>query len=124
MLEALVQLENVIFWCVGPGDLLEEMKALSVKLNVQDKVVFWGKVPFQNLRELTLQAKIGISIEQPIGLNSTLCLPNKLLDYIQCQLPVILSDLPDLRNGLNNLLSFPCLFSFTLNFVYFNLHLL
>ena len=48
MIEALVHLENVIFWCVGPGDLLDEMKELSRKLNVQDKVVFFVKVPFQN----------------------------------------------------------------------------
>ena len=102
MLEALQQLHDVLFWCIGPGDLLDEMKALAKELNVERKVKFFGRVPFQNLRELTLQAKIGISIEQPIGLNSTLCLPNKLLDYIQCRVPVIVSDLPELRNVVGN----------------------
>jgi glycosyltransferase involved in cell wall biosynthesis len=98
MLQALQQLENIMFWCVGPGDLLNEMQALAKELKVEHKVKFFGRIPFQNLREITLQAKIGISIEQPIGLNSTLCLPNKLLDYIQCRVPVIVSDLPELRN--------------------------
>ena len=96
MLEALTMLDNVIFWCVGPGDLLSEMQELSIKLNVAHKVRFWGAVPFHNLRELTLQAKIGISIEQPIGLNSKLCLPNKLMDYIQSRVPVIVSNLPEM----------------------------
>jgi glycosyltransferase involved in cell wall biosynthesis len=97
MLKALQQLDDIVFWCVGPGDLLADMKAMSVELGVQDKVKFWGEVPFQQLRELTNQAKIGISIEQPIGLNSALCLPNKLLDYVQSRLPVIVSDLPEMR---------------------------
>ncbi|MFQ3574830.1 MAG: glycosyltransferase family 4 protein [Cytophagales bacterium] len=97
MLEALKQLENVEFWCVGPGDLLDEMKNLAKSLNVEHKVKFWGAIPFQQLSQITAQAKIGISIEQPIGLNSTLCLPNKLMDYIQCHLPVIVSDLPEMR---------------------------
>ncbi len=98
MIEALTLLgDDVIFWCVGPGDLLEEMKDYAKSLNVAHKVKFWGPVPFQNLKELTFQAKIGISIEQPIGLNSTLCLPNKLMDYIQCHLPVIVTDLPEMR---------------------------
>lgn len=96
MLEALTMLEDVTFWCVGPGDLLSEMQDLAKKLNVVHKVKFWGAVPFQNLKELTIQAKIGISIEQPIGLNSTLCLPNKLMDYIQCHVPVIISNLPEM----------------------------
>jgi glycosyltransferase involved in cell wall biosynthesis len=96
-LEALKYLEGVEFWCVGPGDLLDDMKKLACKLGVEHKAKFWGPVPFQELYKYTMQAKIGISIEQPVGLNSTLCLPNKLLDYIQCHLPVIVSDLPEMR---------------------------
>lgn len=98
MLHALRLLEGVEFWCVGPGDLLQEMKDLAHELGVMHKVKFWGGVPFQELKDLTVKAKIGISIEQPIGLNATLCLPNKLMDYIQCHLPVIVTDLPEMAN--------------------------
>lgn len=98
MLHALQLLEGIEFWCVGPGDLLQEMKDLAKELGVNHKVKFWGAVPFQELKDLTVKAKLGISIEQPIGLNATLCLPNKLMDYIQCHLPVIVTDLPEMAN--------------------------
>ncbi len=98
MLKAVVQLPEVIFWCVGPGDLLEEMKSLTIKLGIQNRVKFWGQVPFNQLPPITQQAKIGISIEAPLGQNSALCLPNKLMDYIQAGLPVIVTPLPEMKN--------------------------
>lgn len=97
MLIALKNLPNVTFWCVGPGDLLEDMKILAKNLGVENQVKFWGQIPFGELPFITNQAKIGISIEAPLGLNSTLCLPNKLMDYIQSGLPVIVAPLPEMK---------------------------
>ena len=97
MLKALVHLPDVEFWIVGPGDLLQEMQELALSLGVAGRTKFWGQIPFQELPYITRQAKIGISIEQPVGLNSILCLPNKLSDYIQLGIPVVVSDLPEIR---------------------------
>lgn len=102
MLHALTDLPEVEFWIVGPGDLLESMKKMALSLGVSDRTKFWGQIPFQELVTITRQAKIGISIEQPIGLNSTLCLPNKLSDYIQLGIPVIVSDLPEIRRVVSH----------------------
>ncbi|MDH3381162.1 MAG: group 1 glycosyl transferase, partial [Flavobacteriaceae bacterium] len=46
----------------------------------------------------TSQAILGISIEEDIGLNYRYALPNKLFDYIQAKIPVLVSNLPEMSN--------------------------
>ncbi len=46
----------------------------------------------------TKQADIGISIEENIGLNYYYALPNKIFDYIKAGIPILASELPEIRN--------------------------
>jgi glycosyltransferase involved in cell wall biosynthesis len=50
------------------------------------------------LHEVTRQADLGISLEEDLGLNYRFALPNKLFDYIQCGVPVLVSNLPEMRH--------------------------
>lgn len=81
----------------GAGDIRKQLELLTEKLRLNDHVYFPGMVPFENLSWYTRQAAIGISIEQDIGLNYRYALPNKLFDYMQAGLPVLTSDLPEIR---------------------------
>jgi glycosyltransferase involved in cell wall biosynthesis len=83
-------------WLVGSGELDESLQLLSRQLGLQFKVRFFGKLPFQNLAELTAQADLGLSIEEDLGLNYRFALPNKLFDYIQHKIPVLVSPLPEM----------------------------
>lgn len=83
-------------WLVGSGDLDEYLQLLSRQLGLQFKVRFFGKIPFQNLSEITTQADLGLSIEEDLGLNYRFALPNKLFDYIQHKIPVLVSPLPEM----------------------------
>ncbi len=83
---------------VGDGDILKALNQKIVSKNLQDKVILLGKLPFSDLKRVTPYASLGLSIEENMGLNYYYALPNKLFDYIQAQIPVLVSDFPEMRN--------------------------
>jgi glycosyltransferase involved in cell wall biosynthesis len=85
---------------IGSGNIWEELKDLHIKLHLQEKVRFIEKVPFDQLREYTKQADLGISVDIPFCLNYQLSLPNKIFDYIHAGVPVLASEIQEVRNIL------------------------
>lgn len=79
----------------GSGDLEEELQLLVAGLHLKN-VRFTGKLPPEKLWNLTRQASLGISLEEDLGLSYRYALPNKLFDYIQARIPVVVSDLPEM----------------------------
>ena len=57
---------------------------------------FLGKKTPEELKKLTLNATIGMSLEEDLGLNYRYALPNKIFDYLHANVPVITSDLPEM----------------------------
>ena len=98
MIRAMQYLEDYQFRIFGTGPLLGELVAMRDQLNIVDRVEFMGRIPFDELRAHTRQASLGVSLEVDIGLNYYHALPNKLFDYIQAQVPVLVSDLPGMRS--------------------------
>lgn len=91
-------LEGAELWLVGDGDLTSELKELVVEMKLESKVKFLGRLPLHQLHEVTRQADLGISLEEDLGLNYRFALPNKLFDYIQSGVPVLVSNLPEMRH--------------------------
>jgi glycosyltransferase involved in cell wall biosynthesis len=79
----------------GSGDIDNELHNLAARLKINN-VFFTGKLPFEKVMDLTLNADLGISVEEDLGLNYHFALPNKLFDYIQARIPVAVSDLPEM----------------------------
>lgn len=98
VLQTLKHLEEVKFWVLGNGDKLEELKQMAKALGVESKVKFFGRVKLEALQKYTAKAHIGISLEEDIGLNYRYALPNKIFDYVQARIPVIVSSLPEMKN--------------------------
>jgi glycosyltransferase involved in cell wall biosynthesis len=95
VLQAMAHLpNNVILWIVGNGDEFQNIYDLATELKLHNRVKFWGSVPFEELKEITSKASIGLSLEADLGLNYRYATPNKIYDYIQHSLPVIVSPLP------------------------------
>jgi glycosyltransferase involved in cell wall biosynthesis len=80
----------------GSGDKEKELQRLAKETSPQN-IQFLGRLSLEELSVITRQASIGISIEEDLGLNYRYALPNKLFDYIQAQIPVVVSNLPEMK---------------------------
>ncbi|KMQ69786.1 glycosyl transferase family 1 [Chryseobacterium sp. FH2] len=95
---AMHHLENVIFKIAGDGPKKKEYEELVIKEHLQHKIQFLGKLLPEDLREITLTADCGMSIEENGGESYLYSLPNKVLDCIQARVPLVLSNLPEMQN--------------------------
>lgn len=96
-IRAMQFLEETELWLVGDGDLTDQLKQLVSESGLESKVKFLGRLPLTELSKITSQADLGISLEEDLGLNYRFALPNKLFDYIQVGVPVLVSNLPEMK---------------------------
>ena len=92
LVEMMQYLENTILYIIGSGDVFEMLKKLATKFKVKEKVFIKDKMPYNTLMEYTKIADIGLSLDKGTNLNYEYSLPNKIFDYIQAQLPLLVSD--------------------------------
>ena len=85
-------LEDMILIIVGGGDVIEELKLMIKHKNLEDKVKIFGKVPYEELLQFTLISDLCLSLDKGTNLNYEYSLPNKVFDFIQCQIPLMVSN--------------------------------
>ena len=66
-------------------------------MNLADQVYFIGKFTQEDLPKITASADIGVSLIENLSISYYYALPNKLFEYIMAEVPVIVSDLPQMR---------------------------
>lgn len=98
MIDTMALLDEYLFIVIGDGDILEQLKEKVSNLSLHNKVNFLGKKTPEELKELTPNATIGMSLEEDLGLNYRYALPNKIFDYLHANVPVIVADLPEMRS--------------------------
>lgn len=96
MIRTMEFLDNAVFIIAGTGDIEKELYQLVREKRLEAKVIFKGRIPPDELVSLTCGADLGISLEEDLGLNYRYSLPNKIFDYIQCRIPIVCSDLPEM----------------------------
>jgi glycosyltransferase involved in cell wall biosynthesis len=94
-ISAMQYLPDVTLLIAGTGDVKNDLKAQVAGLHLHN-VRFLGRLPLDELIHYTREAHLGISIEEDAGLNYRYALPNKLFDYIQARIPVVVSNLPEM----------------------------
>lgn len=98
LIESMQFLPEYELWIIGKGDVEDALKAQAQAGNLLgENVHFQGFVPWEELAKYTAQASLGFSIEEDLGLNYRYASPNKVYDYIQASVPVMVSDLPMMR---------------------------
>ncbi len=98
MVKSMKYIDNAILYILGKGDVYDQIRSLITELHLEEKVKMLGEIPLEKLSGYTVQADLGLSLEEDMGLNYRFALPNKLFNYIQAGLPVLVSYLPEMKN--------------------------
>ena len=93
---------NTYLVLIGGGEQDELLRTLVRVHQLQNRVLFTGFVSFQDLPEYLSMADVAINPMIPSQV-SNLALPNKVLQYLACGLPVVTFELPGLESSLKGL---------------------
>jgi len=100
LIEAVNQTENVSLLIVGSGDLINNLRNRVEELGIRFKIKFISKVPWEELMRYTKSSDAGLTLDKNKNDNYNFSLPNKLFDYINAGIPVIASNLPEVKKIL------------------------
>lgn len=88
--------DDVHIALLGFGDCLEELKELSSKLGLDDRVTFTGRADAQTISSYLSTATVGMSPDPMNPLNN-LSTMNKTMEYMAFGVPVVAFDLKETR---------------------------
>ncbi len=91
------ELPNHVFVIAGGGEYEEHYQKLAVQLNIAHQVFFLGKLTQEDLPKITASVDVGVSLIENLSVSYYYALPNKLFEYIMAEVPVITSDLPQMK---------------------------
>lgn len=78
----------------GDGNFMQQAKELVATNNLQDKVIFKGKIKPEELTAITQQAYIGITLFDDKGLSNYYSLANRFFDYLHAGIPQLCVNYP------------------------------
>lgn len=100
VVRALPHLESAVFVLLGEGAFESAVRAEAERCSVQHRVLFGGKIPYDELPLWTASADVGVALIEPISLSYQFALPNKLFEYCMAGIPTVASDLPAMKRVL------------------------
>lgn len=81
---------------VGGGTEIENLKALTAKLNLQEYVDFYGRVDDEVLTDVLNTADVCVNPDRPTDMNN-LSTMNKIMEYMALKKPIVQYDLKEGR---------------------------
>jgi glycosyltransferase involved in cell wall biosynthesis len=97
LVAAMSYLPDFLLLIVGGGDVIGDLRKIVSEKNLKERVLFIAKQPIEILRKYTATSNLGVTLDKANNINYKLSLPNKLFDYIHAGVPVLSSDLPELK---------------------------
>lgn len=100
-LKAIAELDGALLLLVGNGDVIPKLKQRVADKNLTEKVRFVDSVPYHQLLAYTKVSDVGLSLDKPTNINYKYSLPNKVFDYIYCQIPILASNVVEVATLVN-----------------------
>jgi glycosyltransferase involved in cell wall biosynthesis len=92
---------NYPLWIYGDGNFYNQAVELIKKYNLQGNVILKGKLPPAELKNITRNALLGITLFENNGMSNYLSLANRFFDFMHAGLPQLCVDYPAYRE-INN----------------------
>ncbi|MEO6313737.1 MAG: glycosyltransferase [Chitinophagaceae bacterium] len=86
----------------GDGNFMDATRALVEEYGLQQKVIFKGKLEPRQLKQVTREAVIGITLFDDTGASNYFSLANRFFDYMQAGIPQLCVAFPAYQE-INNL---------------------
>ena len=101
-IKAMHKVENAVFKIIGDGPQRKDYENVAIQGGLlNSKVEFLGKMKPEDLRKITRTADVGISVEENGGVSYLYSLPNKIADYIQSRVPIVMINFPEMKRVYN-----------------------
>ena len=96
--DAMRDVHGAVLVFLGGGPLKPLLRQHVRTASLDDRIRFFDPVPPDALLPVTASADAGITLLEDTCLNHRFALPNKLFEYLMAGLPVLASDLPEIRS--------------------------
>jgi glycosyltransferase involved in cell wall biosynthesis len=98
LVRAVARMDSAHLLFLGVDDAFAEgLRDLGRGAGLDGRLHFHPPVQLTELLSYTTQADVGVSLLEDTCENHRLALPNKLFEYLAADLPVVVSDLPEMR---------------------------
>ncbi len=101
-IEAIDLLNNTSLCIMGAGNYRHELQKYIERRGLSHKAYIAEPVPYAELHNWTCSADTGVLLFEPISISYELALPNKLFEYCMAQIPSVATDLPAIRQIVEN----------------------
>ncbi len=82
---------------LGYGELAAPYAALAAEESHRGRLFVLPAVPIADLPDWVCDADVGVIAFQPVDRNNVLGTPNKLFEYLEAGVPMVVSDFPEMR---------------------------
>lgn len=98
VIDAMPQINNAVLVIIGDGDIKTKLEQKVHNKQLNDKVVFMGRINGSELYKYTSSADIGLCLLENTGLSYYYALPNRIFDFIQAEVPILATNFPEIAN--------------------------
>lgn len=93
--------EEVQLVLVGKGDAIPALKEMVKSLALEKRVHFFPPRPYHEMMAITACCDLGVSLDKDSNANYRMSLPNKLFDFIRAGIPVLATQLPEIKKVID-----------------------